>query len=540
MARDDGGVSRVAALFLAVALGFGAQACDRCAGIFGCTSAPRLSMGGQLIIRETGAAVGGAALDFVRTGGVQLASDSVSIMTDGEGRFQLAVEASNLGQVVGDLVVRPPAPCLPYRVRGLSFRTSDVRGEGQILGRMVVRPYIDFIGELYRRSDGQPLAGASVTIIPTGGVHVSPDSFNLTAGPDGRIYFVANAAQPGDMVANMVVASSMLSGPSRLSGVVFPAIYVDTVPEVGAVWRFGYALPYVGELFRRGTGTRSAGIEVDFQRTGGIPVSPDAFVVHTGPDGRFPLNGMIPFAEGDLVGNLIIRPPAPATGETISAVQMRTVDSDTLILLGVWGYGYQVSRAGELYLRGTGGPASGLTVQFRRTGGISITPDSFVVQTGGDGRFPLIASATGAGEVVGDLTIVLPAPFKPDTIAGVRIAAFADDSMRFLDRWGVGPSLNYVGEVRQAGTDSAVVGATVQFQRTGGIQVTPSLLVAQTNADGRFLMATNPLDTGEVVGSLTIHPPAPLRDTTFTGIPLRTFDNDSLRLAGVWRIAPPQ
>lgn len=532
-------MKRLAAALAALTLGLCFEACGRCDGILGCSGAARMSAEGQIIVRETGAPVHGVTLDFVRTGGVELAADSVRTTTDGYGHFQLSVDASGIGEVVGDLVVRPPAPGQPYRISGLRLPTSDVRGEGVIIGRMVVVPYIEFIGELYSRSGGQLLSGAEVTIKRTGGVAVSPDSFAITTGSDGRIYFKAQAANPGDMVADLVVTSPALGRTFRRSDVHFSATYLDRIPEVAAVWRFGTVLPYVGEVYYRGTGARSAGIQIEFQRTEGIPVDPDSFVTTTGPDGRFPFL-TTPLADGELVGRLIIRPPAPEAPETLQTLHVPTVDTDQLLLLGVWAYGQHILYAGELFLRGTGLPAVGVDVEFRRTSGIAISPETMVMRTDGTGRFPLAPSTTADGEAVGTLVVRFPPPLAPDTISGVRLTTFASDQMRFLGRWGVGPSLAYVGEVRELGTDAPVVNAAVEFRRTGGIQVAESLLVGHTGGDGRFLLNPSPLADGEVVGNLTIHPIAPLRDTTITGIRLPTFRDDGLRLAGVWRLVPPQ
>lgn len=533
-------MKRIAAAFLALTLGLGIEACERCAGILGCTSNPRISFGGQLIVRETGAPVRGVALDFVRTGGVSLASDSIRTTTDTYGHFQLAVEASDVGEVVGDLVVRASAPWSPYRARNLRFRTSESRGEGQLLGRLVVDPYVEFIGVLFDRRDGRPLAGAHLTILRTGGVAVSaPDSVEFTADNDGRFYYETRAAEPGWMTADLVVRAPSLPRVYRLSGVGFEATYLDRIPEVAGAWRIGAGLPYVGVLFRRGSLIVSAGIEVEFQRTGGIAADPDTFVVVTNADGAFSLV-TTPLADGVLVGDLIVRPPPPAVAETIQAIRMQTVDTEPLILFGVWGYGYGILYGSQLWLRGTEGPAVGLDVEFRRTGGIAITPDNIVTRTDSAGRFPLAASAAGAGQVVGDLTVRLPAPLPPTVIPGVSIATFASDEMRFLGYWGVGPSLRYLGQLLRADADVPIVDAVVEFQRTGGIAVTPDLLVSRTIPSGLFLLTLNPLDTGEVVGNLTIRPPAPFRDTTFTGVRLRTFDHDAQRFAGLWRIAPPR
>jgi hypothetical protein len=335
MAGDAGSVSRVAAAILALALGLGTEACDRCAGILGCTGAPRLSMGGQLIVRETGTAVRGAVLTFVRASGVALASDSVSAVTDAGGQFQLAVEASNLGEVVGDIAVRPPAPWLPYRVRGLTFPTSDVRGEGQILGRWVVDPYIQFDGQFQRRGDGQLLGGARVTIIRTGGVAVSPDTVALTAGSDGGVYFEIRAAEPGDMVADIVVASPDLARTYRLTGVVFVAEYRDLPARLAAPLSVGPGLKYVGEVRRADTDGVVAGAAVDFRRTGGIEVTPSLMVTVTNSSGRFPFT-LTNVDSGEVIGDLTVHPPAPLRDTTITGIRLQTFESDAQRVLAVW------------------------------------------------------------------------------------------------------------------------------------------------------------------------------------------------------------
>ncbi|MBI4541434.1 MAG: hypothetical protein HY705_00200 [Gemmatimonadetes bacterium] len=294
-----------------------------------------MSVGGQLIVHETGEAVEGAVLDFVRTGGVALARDSLRTTTDGEGRFQLSAEASDVGEVVGDLTVQPPAPWLPYRVRGQTFLTSDVRGEGQIIGRWVVDPYVETIAQLERRGDGRLLAGARVIIIRIGGVTTTPDSSDLRAGPDGRIYFEADAAEPGDMLADVVVESAELARSYRLTRAAFVAKYQDLVPQVDAVWRFGPGLQYVGEIRRADISGAVAGATVEFQRTGGIQVTPSLMVSVTNASGRFPFT-LSSLDSGEVVGNLTVHPAAPLRDTTFTGIRLQTFESDIQRLLNVW------------------------------------------------------------------------------------------------------------------------------------------------------------------------------------------------------------
>ena len=435
-------MNRVAAailLGLAPALGLITQSCDRCTGVIGCTGAPRLSLDGQLIVRATGAGVPGATLDFIRTGGAQLTSDSTRTTTNAEGWFNLAVDAAASGLVTGDLVVRPPSPAPAYRVLGLSFPTSDVRGEGQVLGSLVTTPYIEFIGEVHSVVAGAPVAGAQVTVQRTGGVAIAPpDTFTVTSDSLGRIYFKVNAAEPGTMIADLSITTPAQQSTTHISSVNFAAHYLDVIPQVAGVFLAGAWTPYVGELYRRGSMVRSAGISVEFERTGGVAASPDTFTVQTNDAGRFPLI-TTPLAVGNLVGNLIVRPPAPELPETIFAVTMPPLDTNQLVLIGIWSYGYALNYAGELFYQHTGLLADSVAVEFRRTGGLAISPDTFTAQTNSVGRFAIEATAPGPGQVVAELIVHLPSPQAPDTITGVVITTFASDQMRFLGRWAIGP-----------------------------------------------------------------------------------------------------
>jgi len=116
------------------------------------------------------------------------------------------------------------------------------------------------------------------------------------------------------------------------------------------------------------------------------------------------------------------------------------------------------------------------------------------------------------------------------------LQTFEDDSLRYLQQWGVGPSLLYVGELRRGDTNDPIVGAQVTFQRTGGIAVTPDPLHSVSIAGGRFSLSLSPSTDGEVAGNLSVHAP-PLRDTTFA-ITLPTFLSDEVRLRGVYKINP--
>jgi hypothetical protein len=141
--------------------------------------------------------------------------------------------------------------------------------------------------------------------------------------------------------------------------------------------------------------------------------------------------------------------------------------------------------------------------------------------------------------VEGVLTARPPGGGAPVTLGPVRLRTAADDSVRFAGRWNVGPSLLYVGELlTDAGTP--VVGARVEFRRTGGIATASGVLAETTNEAGRFRLAPAPLASGEVVGDLHVFPRAPLRDTVIANVRLQTFESDEVRLRDVWRLPVPR
>lgn len=309
--------------------------CDPCFGVAGCLSGPRLSLGGQIIVYQTGQPVPGVALDFIRTGGISLDRDSVRVTTDGDGRFQIAVGASEAGEVEAEIAVRPPSALPEYRVRGVRFRTSDVRGEGTELGRWVVEPYLAFVGELKNRRTGSRLAHAWVQLRRTGGVEIIPDIFSVQADTDGRFYAEFRAREPGPVVVDLIVSSAALPRTFRWPDVRLAASHVDRVVEVAGVWRIGPSLDYVGEVLRADTDRPVADVEIEYRRTGGIAVSPDVFVDRSNSVGRFLLSPM-PQEDGTVIGDLFIRPPPPLRDTVFTGVRLETFEGDELRLRDVW------------------------------------------------------------------------------------------------------------------------------------------------------------------------------------------------------------
>ena len=111
--------------------------------------------------------------------------------------------------------------------------------------------------------------------------------------------------------------------------------------------------------------------------------------------------------------------------------------------LGVWGVGPlpvapHISYVGELHYADTGARAIGVAVEFRRTGGIAVEPDTLLQRTDASGRFALFLKPTPSqdGEVVGEVLVRPPPPYASITIPDVRLPTLrGGNDIRFLGVW---------------------------------------------------------------------------------------------------------
>lgn len=316
--------------------------CDPCSGVVSCKDEPSLGVGGRVVTLETGGGVPGVEVELIRVGGVDLLQDTVSTVTDDDGYYHLQVGAREVGTVRVHIVVSPPEPGPSYRVSNLSFEISSVRGEGYDLGRWTSEPYVAYIGELQDRHTRRPLNPApgevTVDFRRTGGVEIEPAVIEgIPVDFGGRFRITADPAADGIVVGELTVHDPDLPQPYTRELRV-PTFHDGGSIGLAGVMYVGPSLAYVGRLFfRDSTGVSLAlGTEVELRRTGGIPViSRDTVVTEVMEWGGFP----IPFRtvyEGELIVDLIFRPPPPWQGDTIPGLSIPTFNSDEIRVIGEW------------------------------------------------------------------------------------------------------------------------------------------------------------------------------------------------------------
>lgn len=202
-----------------------------------------------------------------------------------------------------------------------------------------------------------------------------------------------------------------------------------------------------GYVIEHLTGGPATGTRVEFRPESGVFVDPDTIWTEVDENGIFTIQ-MDATGPGEVTGTMVLHPAAPYHHFVFNVGRVRIPTTDIrgeVQLLGVWGVGPlrgppHISYVGELFYLDTDERAEGIEVEFRRTGGIAVEPDTFVVTSNEQGRFPLFMHPVSGseGHVIGDLYIRPPAPYQPQVIEGVEMETTVGRGfIRLLGVWGV-------------------------------------------------------------------------------------------------------
>lgn len=501
-------------------------ACEPCSGVAACRTAPTMALAGQMVDGSTGKPVRGVV---VSAGGARGTSDA-------EGLWELSGPLDSATTTV-DVTVQAPGASA-YTVKALPVRALTVRGDAQNVGRWITVPYARFGATLAWR--GQPLAGAAVSFAITGGAPAT--AVVTTAASNGAgIFFLElrGTSALGAVIGTLTVSHPSLPRVSRFNGFSVSLDHRYEIPRSVATLAVGGQRTYGGEVIFRGTGEKAPNARVEFTRTGGVAMTPASVQVQADAHGYFLLL-LDALVDGTVIGDVTVRSADGARASTYRGVRFATYDSTSFRSSGLWAYGERWAWAVELWAHDRLSPAPNVGVEFRRTGGLAISPERVGGRTGSDGRFEVKAQVTDTGTVFGELA-VFPAVGPPRIIPNVRLRTFEGDDLRFSGVYGFGPALRYVGEVlRQDGTP--VPGAQVTWTQVSGIPATPTVLTMTTDAAGHFPLTLIPSLDGEVVGTVRVVPPAPWAAGTvftFADLRLNSFESGELRLAVTYRIPAP-
>jgi hypothetical protein len=230
---------RSALLLLGVtSLALGLSACSECAGTPSCSTQPIVSMTGRFISHRTGAPIGNVSVEWIWRNGTRLDIDVIRAVSDADGYFTIKAGSGSTGLAGGDMTVTPPAPWLPYVIRNVVLSASQVRGEGGVLGTLVVDPYLILIGELRDSQSGNAIPGARVIMNRVSGGRLADDRRSFTTDGDGRFAWI----EPRIIIPEPITATFDIRLPDgrqvRLTQVV-PIQYTDQA--------YAFVLLLVGE-----------------------------------------------------------------------------------------------------------------------------------------------------------------------------------------------------------------------------------------------------------------------------------------------------
>jgi hypothetical protein len=295
-------------------------------------------------------------------------------------------------------------------------------------------------GRIVETVTGSPIRGATVTVVTASG-----ETLTATTGADGDWRIVVPAAE-GDRPVIDVIVESPGAGSYRVTGLELQTFTRRGDANVLGSWVDRPNFPVLGEVYIRGTSdTRVAGATVRFTRTGGPMLSTaagGAYRTATNEAGHFIFLGRDVFAAGDgaLIGTLEI---------SSASIGASVYEGFTLTPSYLFRDPWRVIRVGAgpslewlVEFRSTvdGSVVPGVQMEFRRTGGVMISPLAYTTVSNLHGHAALSGIRPAAeGIVIGDMHVRPPPPASPYVVTGLELPTFDGDGGRFLGRWGVGP-----------------------------------------------------------------------------------------------------
>ena len=285
-------------------------------------------------------ALSGVQVEFRRTGGTELIGLDNGIYrttTGSDGWFELfgaRVTPTDADDVIGDLVIHAPDPIGTYVHRNVRITPSVTFREAPRLRTFGVGPNIEYHFEaMYRGRFGVVVPGVRVEFTRTAGIRVTEESWSATTDAFGRVAFHGFALDTGTLQGTLRII------PPAPAKTYERPIELRTYDADGArfwgILGIGPGLPYY--LILRRNGIPVAGVGVEMIRTGGIAIHPDRINAVSNDSGMVVLTPE-PKSEGELLADIVVRPPAPFASFTVP-VRMMALDADVpggRVLLGDW------------------------------------------------------------------------------------------------------------------------------------------------------------------------------------------------------------
>ena len=405
-------------------------------------------------------------------------------------------------------------------------------------------PRLSLSGRIVHESTGRGAGGVIVDLVRVAGAQLERDSVRVTTDSEGLFQISIPAIETGEVSVDLTVKHA--SGSYRVRDMPMTVTSRRGEGHVLRPWSTEPRLPDLGMTYRRGNPRVAlSGAAIEFRRTGGnevIGLENGVYRTTAGPDGWFELFGgrVKPSGAEDVVGDLIIQGPPPIGTYVHTGVRIAPIvvfrDAPALRTFGV---GPNIEYHFETMYRGRYGVVvPDVRIEFTRTGGISVTEESWSGTTDERGRIAFRGAADQPGVLYGTLKVIPPAPAKTYE-RSIALQTFDEEGARFWGVLGIGPGLPYYLVLRRNG--APIAGVEVEMVRTGGITIHPDRMTGTTNDSGMVLLTPEPKSEGELLANIVVRPPAPLASFT---VPVRMMALDAdvpggRVLLGDWDVAAP-
>lgn len=288
----------------------------------------------------------------------------------------------------------------------------------------------------------------------------------------------------------------------------------------------GPVLSYSGRILTPRTNRPVPDARVEFTRTGGVEIDPSTLSAVTNRNGEYLIYAAARDS-GFVEGEVTIRSPSRDATQRIP-VRLQTQRPGASLPLPDWTDVPFLQYFAEFYSRATGDRAEGVSVTFRRTGGIALARDTVQMTTDASGRVIIMPEPLAQGTVRGDLLVAEPG-YAPSVIGGLELQTFSEPGQAvLLGPWGVGPSLAYYG-IAVSENETPLLGYQVEVRRVGGIAAEPEQFTVTTEHLGHFGIRMRPREEGVLLLDFTFRSPTG-EIYQFSGVEMPTFNSDEVRL----------
>lgn len=367
-------------------------------------------------ISYRGAPLAGATVTFRPTRGELAGPSAVKSLTNGVGIFQLLMDGSDAGNVIGELLIQHPSLPKDLRIFGFRVPVEHEVSIGAPVGLYAAEDYFDpsffYGGQVTFRGNGQNVPGAIVSFVRTGGIDINPRQFQTVSGDEGFFLLEFHPLGDGTVIGDVTITPPDGRPPEKYRDVAFAA-YDSTSKRYTGLWGYGYRWAWAIELDRNDQLIHAPDVRVRFRRTGGLGLVPESIDTRSGPDGRILLQGVVPDS-GIVEGELDVF-PASGPQRLITGLRLGSRKASEVQFAGVFGFGPALRYYVQVQ-RVDGTPVAGASVNFAQTSGITVSPTSASGVTDSQGRFAFALIPSTDGRVTGTFRVTPPAPWPPGTV----------------------------------------------------------------------------------------------------------------------------